>query len=215
MNKKIFFKTISLSLIGASLISTCAFAKTNNINSTSNYIQQIYTDNNSNITYEQFEYNDKTIMLIKSLTGELLNTIEEYNNSTYVDGVKVEIEINNEFECKNIAENYQFNNYSRQFRSAILWGKWQPYKAIKIKTGGLTTASIAGLVALKLGFNPFGAAATVASLVAGKYETIEIKGEIRYGSSSNGRYVHYERKSHIYGDGKFIKTITDSGKKAG
>lgn len=62
--------------------------------------------------------------------------------------------------------------------------------------------------------NQFGATATVASLVTGKYEMIEIKGQIRYGFSGNGKYIHYKRKSHIYGDRKFIKTLTDSGKKA-
>lgn len=202
--------TISATTLG----TTSAFADTKNINNTNNYIQQIYTDNNSDITYEKIEYNDKTIIVIKSLTGEILNTIEEYNNSTYVDGVKIEMNVNNEFEHKNTPENYQFDNYSRQFRSAISWGQWQNCETIKIKTGGLSSAVIAGLIALKLGWNPFGAAATVASLVAGKYEMIEIKGQIRYGSSGNGRYIHYERKSHIYGDGKFIKTLTDSGKKA-
>lgn len=168
MSKKIFFKIVSLSLIGTSLLSTCAFTETNNINSTS-YIKQLYTDDDSNITYEQFEYNGKTVILIKSLTGEVLNTIEEYNNSIYVDGVKIEMDVNNEFDYKNIPKNYEFNNYSR---SIISWGKWQTY------------------------------------------ETIEIKSEIRYGSSENGKYIHYERKSHIYGDGKFVKTLTESGKRA-
>jgi hypothetical protein len=210
MNKKNFLKIVSLSLIGTSLLSTCAFAEINNINNTS-YVQQLYSDENSNIKYEQFEYNGKTVMLIKSLTGEVLNTIEEYNNSIYVDGVKIEMGVINEFDYKNIPKNYEFNNYSR---SSISWGKWQKCETIKIKTGGLTTAVIAGLIALKTGWNPLGAAATVASLVAGKYESIEIKGEIRYGSSENGKYTHYERKSHVYGDGKFVKTITESGKRA-
>lgn len=210
MNKKNFLRIVSLSLIGTSLLSTCAFAEINNINNTS-YVQQLYSDENSNIKYEQFEYNGKTVMLIKSLTGEVLNTIEEYNNSIYVDGVKIEMGVINEFDYKNIPKNYEFNNYSR---SSISWGKWQKCETIKIKTGGLTTAVIAGLIALKTGWNPLGAAATVASLVAGKYESIEIKGEIRYGSSENGKYTHYERKSHVYGDGKFVKTITESGKRA-
>lgn len=210
MNKKNFLKIVSLSLIGTSLLSTCAFAEINNINNTS-YVQQLYIDENSNIKYEQFEYNGKTVMLIKSLTGEVLNTIEEYNNSIYVDGVKIEMGVINEFDYNNIPKNYEFNNYSR---SSISWGKWQKCETIKIKTGGLTTAVIAGLIALKTGWNPLGAAATVASLVAGKYEAIEIKGEIRYGSSENGKYTHYERKSHVYGDGKFVKTITESGKRA-
>lgn len=210
MNKKNFLKIVSLSLIGTSLLSTCAFAEINNINNTS-YVQQLYSDENSNIKYEQFEYNGKTVMLIKSLTGEVLNTIEEYNNSIYVDGVKIEMGVINEFDYNNIPKNYEFNNYSR---SSISWGKWQKCETIKIKTGGLTTAVIAGLIALKTGWNPLGAAATVASLVAGKYESIEIKGEIRYGSSENGKYTNYERKSHVYGDGKFVKTITESGKRA-
>lgn len=210
MNKKNFLRIVSLSLIGTSLLSTCAFAEINNINNTS-YVQQLYSDENSNIKYEQFEYNGKTVMLIKSLTGEVLNTIEEYNNSIYVDGVKIEMGVINEFDYKNIPKNYEFNNYSR---ASISWGKWQKCETIKIKTGGLTTAVIAGLIALKTGWNPLGAAATVASLVAGKYESIEIKGEIRYGSSENGKYTHYERKSHVYGDGKFVKTITESGKRA-
>lgn len=210
MNKRIFFKIISLSLIGTSLLSTCAFAEMNNLNNT-NYVQQLYTDDDSNITYEQFEYNGKTVMLIKSLTGKVLNTIEEYNNSIYVNGVKIEMEVVNEFDYKNIPENYKFNSLSR---SSISWGKWQKCETIKIKTGGLTTSVITALIALKTGWNPLGAAATVASLVVGKYETIEIKGEIRYGSSENGKYTHYERKSHIYGDGKFVKTITESRKRA-
>lgn len=61
--------------------------------------------------------------------------------------------------------------------------------------------------------NQFGATATVASLVTGKYEMIEIKDQIRYGFSGNGKYIHYERKSHIYGDRKFIKTLINSCKK--
>ena len=126
MNKKNFLRIVSLSLIGTSLLSTCAFAEINNINNKS-YVQQLYSDENSNIKYEQFEYNGKTVMLIKSLTGEVLNTIEEYNNSIYVDGVKIEMGVINEFDYKNIPKNYEFNNYSR---SSISWGKWQ--KSIRI-----------------------------------------------------------------------------------
>ena len=48
MNKKNFLKIVSLSLIGTSLLSTCAFAEINNINNTS-YVQQLYSDENSNI----------------------------------------------------------------------------------------------------------------------------------------------------------------------
>ncbi len=95
--------------------------------------------------------------------------------------------------------------------NATTWGSWQNGETITINTGGLTTAVICGLIALKVGWCPVGVVSAVAAAVAGKYDVLKIKCKIRYGYDST--YSYYERQTRFYGDGKLIYgPYTDKGK---
>lgn len=94
---------------------------------------------------------------------------------------------------------------------SISWGAWKNFETDKIKTGGLTTSVICGIIVLKVGWCPAGIAATVAGITAGKYDVLSTKGRIRYGRDS--RYQYYQRETKFYGDGKLIYgPFTDKGK---
>lgn len=218
--KKRATKSISLALIGViaslPLLTTTANAQTNNTNNIDTYhtsekstepYTESYTDENLGVIYDKVVDGNKTTMTIKSLDGNVLNILEDIDNETYIDGKKISIISSESYESNdNSLEKFEINTS----RAAVKWGKWQ-YNTMYINTGGLGTASIAGLIALKAGWTPVGAAAVIAAAVAGKYDKLKISYKIRYGS--DGRYNHYERVTTFYGDGKFIKSVSDKGKR--
>ena len=212
--KKRATKSIAIALIGVSvgspLLTTYVSAQTNNISTyyTNKKSVESYTDESLGAIYDKVVDGNKTTITIKSLDGKVLNTLTDINNEIYLDGKKISVDS---------SENYKSNDNSLEkdfeinsSRAAVRWGKWQ-YNTIYIKTGGLATATIAGLIALKAGWTPVGGIAVVAAAVAGKYDKLTIKYKIRYGS--DGRYNHYERVTTFYGDGKYIKAFTDRGKR--
>ncbi|CEJ75511.1 Uncharacterised protein [[Clostridium] sordellii] len=212
--KKRATKSIAIALIGVSvgspLLTTYVSAQTNNISTyyTNKKSVESYTDESLGAIYDKVVDGNKTTITIKSLDGKVLNTLTDINNEIYLDGKKISVDS---------SENYKSNDNSLEkdfeinsSRAAIRWGKWQ-YNTMYIKTGGLATATIAGLIALKAGWTPVGGIAVVAAAVAGKYDKLTIKYKIRYGS--DGRYNHYERVTTFYGDGKYIKAFTDRGKR--
>ncbi|EGT4846828.1 TPA: hypothetical protein ACXDUQ_003363 [Clostridioides difficile] len=211
--KKRVTKIISLALIGViaslTLLTTTVNAQTNNINKyyTSEKSTESYTDKNLGVIYDRVVDGDKTTVTIKSLDGNVLNTLEDIDNEVYLDGKKISV---------TSSENYKSNDNSLEkseintFKATVKWGKWQS-NTMYINTGGLGTATIGGLIALKAPWAPVKVAATVAAAVAGKYDKIKIYYKIRYGS--DGKYNYYERETTFYGDGKYVTKFTDKGKR--
>lgn len=210
--KKRVTKIISLALIGViaslTLLTTTVNAQTNNIDKyhTSEKSTESYTDKNLGVIYDKVVDGDKTTITIKSLDGKVLNTLEDIDNEVYLDGKKISV---------TSSENYKINDNSLEkseidTKATVKWGKWQS-NTMYINTGGLGTATIGGLIALKAPWAPVKVAATVAAAVAGKYDQIKIYYKIRYGS--DGKYNYYERETTFYGDGKYITKFTDKGKR--
>ncbi|WP_250675287.1 hypothetical protein LZ906_017830 (plasmid) [Paraclostridium ghonii] len=209
-------KSVALALIGViaslPLLTTTANAQTNNVDTyqTSEQSTESYTDENLGVIYDKVVDGDKTTITIKSLDGNILNTLEDLDNEIYLDGEKISVTSSDNYESNDNSLEKSKSSTIRSATAAVKWGKWN-YNTMYINTGGLSTATIAGLIALKAGWTPIGAAAVVAAAVAGKYDRIKIGYKIRYGTQ--GKYYLYERETSFYGDGKFIKTVKDSGKR--
>ena len=129
------------------------------------------------------------------------------------------IYLNGAFLC-NDTKNYDVTPVDSTFiipavsANSITWGSWKDGEPIIIKTGGLKTSVIAGLIALKVGWCTAGVASAVAAAVAGKYDVLKVTTKIRYGKDKT--YSYYERKTWFYGDGKLIHgPVKSTGKTDG
>jgi hypothetical protein len=163
--------------------------------------KEIYTDENLNFTLERVIDSGKVTVFVKSPDRSTQHTIINDNGKLYLDGK----EINN-----NLANNLYSKSLNLDTSSSISWGPWQTsYQTID--TGGLSTAVIAAIIAAAAPWVPVRVVAAVASAVAGKYDTLGIKIQIRYGSDD--QYYYYERYTDFYGDGEHIYgPFYDTGK---
>lgn len=164
-----------------------------------------YTDITLDVIFERFVEDDKITVIIKSLDGTVLNILEDHNGKIYLDGELLSTKSTTSV----VFTKAEFNSgHSRNN-----WGPWLT-NTLYISTGGYTTAIIAGLIALNLGFTPWGVTWAIASITAGKYDELAIDIRMRY--RSDDTYHYYERVTTFYGDGNLIiapsNPYRDSGK---
>lgn len=81
------------------------------------------------------------------------------------------------------------------------WGPWHEGSQT-VKTGGMTTAIIAGIIAAAAPWVTVRICASIAATVAAKYETVGIETKTRY--RTEGAMTCYERLTTFYGDGVYI-----------
>lgn len=168
-----------------------AFASTQNSTET-------FTSVELGVILEKVITNDKITVYTKSLDGKLLHTGTNDNGQIFFDGKYMPewSDSKNSFATESTKMNLKGIS-----TTSSDWSNWS-YDTDTIQTGGLSTAAIAGLIALKAGWTPLGVAAVIAAAVAGKYDTIRIDWQTRYKADSKFQYV--ERNTTFYGDGKFI-----------
>ncbi len=160
------------------------------------------------VYYERIVEDNSTTVLIKGEDGVLQDTLLLKDGNVYLNGSFLFSNTNNT--VSSVASDF-FASNSIELKS-VSWGQWLDCAPITIKTGGLSTAVICGLISLNVGWCPLGVATAVASIVAGKYDTLKVTAKIRYGTE--GSYIRYERKTWFYGDGKLIYgPFTDTGKR--
>lgn len=82
--------------------------------------------------------------------------------------------------------------------ASIDWGNWSTTSLGPYKTGGFTTAVIAGIITLKVPYLIVQAPSIAIGIVASQTETIIIEMEMRWGTDD--RFLHYQRDTSIYGD---------------
>ncbi|MTI48891.1 MAG: hypothetical protein FH761_13685 [Firmicutes bacterium] len=196
MNKK---KELLAILLIACLIIT-AFPL--NIFATEEYFssdKEVYTDEELGFTLERNIDDDKITVFVKTLKGVIQNTIVNDNGKIYLDGN----ELNNNF-IDNLSSKSSNLDHSSSLYStteSIDWGSWH-YSSDEISTGGLSTAIIAGIIAATAPWVGITIIGVIAAAVAGKYDTIQIEWQIRYGDDDE--FFYYERYTDFYGDGTHI-----------
>lgn len=213
MKSQIAKKGIMLLLTFTMLFSTCVCA------SASTSITQTTPDiipcPELGVNYEQSVENGRTTILIKDMEGVLQDTLTSENGNIYLNGEFLCTSSEADLIVESILSQPSTLSYSEVqpfAASSISWGKWQTCEPITIKTGGKTAAVLYGIIALKVGWCAPGVIAVVAGIVASGYDTLKVKSKIRYGTDAT--YLHYERKTWFYGDGKLIYGPTvDKGKK--
>lgn len=170
-----------------------------NVYASVNSTVETYEVKEFGVVYEKIIMEDKTIMNIKSLDGVIIHTLMDYNGSTYLDGDVISVNKNN---CVNIPDVLPAPPLKSD---TISWGSWQTNTIATIDTGGLPAAIIYGLIALYAGWCGIGIISSVAAATAGTYDELEIKVKMRYGTDD--KYLHYQRYTYFYGDGKLIPDL--------
>lgn len=149
------------------------------------------------------------------MNGALQDTLTSENGNIYLNGefvctsIEADMIVESMLSPSSILSHPKIQPFAT---ASISWGKWQTCEPITIKTGGKPASVLYGIIALKVGWCAPGVIAVVAGIIAGNYNTLKITSKIRYGSDAT--YLHYERKTWFYGDGKLIYgPTTDKGKK--
>lgn len=96
-------------------------------------------------------------------------------------------------------------------KSSIDWGKWSTNEEVATIKG----KTAAGILVILAVLSPWVGATkclTIASaLVSMGADELKVKIKIRYGTDDE--YQYYERVTYFYGDGDYLGSVSDSGKK--
>ncbi|WP_432406368.1 hypothetical protein [Wukongibacter sp. M2B1] len=171
---------------------------------------ETYVSKELGVTLERIVDGNKVTVNVKSPDGTLIHTLMDYNEKTYLDGAVISGS-NNSKKIGFDVEELKADLKTASASSSISWGSWQTSTVAKdVKTGGLSTALVAALIA----WCPLGVIATIAAVVAGSYDTLTIKVKMRYGEDDE--YLYYQRYTYFYGDGNLIRIpenpVYDTGK---
>lgn len=199
-------KVLAVLLLVSILVSSSSFNVLANAgeNGAESEIAETYTDLENQYTLERVKENDKVIIYVKSLDGSIQHILTNENGIVKMDGY---------FVGQSYSNSLPWNASSTTLNStrAVQWGDWSANDSGDISTGGLSVAIIGGLVAAFAPWATLKVVGVVAAAIAGKYDTLLITWQIRYGFDE--QYSYYERNTWYYGDGKLITgPIMDKGK---
>lgn len=202
---KIKLKAISALLIICIILGNVQMVRADTLDITP---FEIYTNEEEGYTLTRIIDKTKVTVLVKSLDGSVEHIIVNDNGKLYLDEYLIKESI---YDTSNLADDFNGKISNLTSTSSISWGNWQYTDLDPIPTGGLTTAIIASMIAAAAPWVALRVIAAVVSVVAGKYDEVQIEMRVRYGEDD--RYFYYERDTWFYGDGNYISgPHRDSGR---
>lgn len=158
-------------------------------------MEEVYIDEQGQFVLTKTQNEGVITVTYKSLIDEEQYTVVNNRGNLYLDGVLIGKGLSNAY-----VDNSVLNEKKSLFAtSSIKWGKWQNFSE-RINTGGKKAGAISAALAAAAPWVPIRLISGFALLVQSSYSYVTIAGKIRYGTE--GDYLHYERYTNFYGNGK-------------
>lgn len=174
-------------------------------------IEEVYSDQNLGGTIERVITEGVVKVTFTSFDGKEKHEAISTGNDLILDGELIEQELSKS--VGKIDMDADYYSVATLQSASVKWGKWQ-YFDERINTGGMATAVVCIVITAKAPWLALEIGSGIAGLISAKYSYVQLKGKIRYGN--DGTYIHYQRYSNLYGNGKdalLSKDFYDSGKR--